>query len=153
MTIVFAVERFQDFQPSLAKLIDQHWCEVALNHNEVPLDPDWDRYNAMSDAGVLHCVTIRDEYGSLKGYHLGIKGGHLHYKSTLHLVTDVYYVVPEWRSGFVLLKLLRYVEKCARDMGVRKLFTATKLHLDMGAVFERAKYRETERLYAKILRD
>lgn len=153
MTLVFAEERFEDCQPSLARLLNQHWEEVALNHNEVSLDPDWPRYYALAAAGALHCITIRNSEGVLVGYHVAVKGGHMHYKSTIHLITDVYYVVPEYREGMVLLRLLRFVEKCARAMGVKKLFTATKLHLDMGAVFERAKYRETERLYAKILRD
>ena len=36
-------------------------------------------------------------------------------------------------------------------IGVRKIFTATKLHMDQGPLFERLGYRPVERMYAKLL--
>lgn len=152
MTIVFAVEVWKKAQPEVAKLIEAHWREVALNHKDVPLDPDWREYQRLADAGVLHTITARVN-GFMVGYHLAMVTPHLHYASTRHLITDVYYISPPFRNGWTLLRLLKFVEKSARALNVKKLFTATKLHIDMGKVFERAGYTETERLYAKILRD
>lgn len=152
MTIVYAVEPWLTCQNEIKPLLRKHWLEVALNHDDVPLDPAWPKYTEMALANTLHVITMRVN-GTLIGYHIAIITPHLHYASTSHMITDVYFVDKPFRSGFVLLRLLRYVEKCARACGVKKLFSATKLHIDMGSVFKRAGYNEVERLYAKIIRD
>src|SRR5258708_3980238 len=37
-------ERFGYFAHELPPLFMRHWKEIALNQDEVPLDPNWDRY-------------------------------------------------------------------------------------------------------------
>ncbi len=151
MTVVFATERFQDFQPELALLVPDHWREIALNHNEIPLDPDWDRYNVLSDSGSLHCVTLRDE-GILVGYHLAIITGMLHYKTTLNGITDVYYIKPDYRKGFTAVRMFRYVEAELRKRGCKQLITATKKHLDISAILVRLGFKPVETVFRKVLR-
>lgn len=128
----------------------EHWKEVALNHAEVPLDVAWDRYNALDDAGALHVLTARRD-GVLVGYHIAIVTAHLHYASTLHGITDVYWIAPAYRTGRTGLRMFQAVERELKKLGVRKLFTATKLHLDQGALFEYMGYKPVERLYAKLI--
>ena len=131
-------------------MFSRHWREIALNHDEVPLDIDWARYADLHEKGALHVVTARRE-GRLIGYHIAIITTHLHYRSTLHGITDVYYIVPECRHGVTGMRLFQAVERELKARGVRKLFTATKLHLDQGPLFERMGYRPVERLYAKLI--
>jgi N-acetylglutamate synthase-like GNAT family acetyltransferase len=75
----------------------------------------------------------------------------MHYLSTLHGITDVYWIAPAYRTGRTGLRMFQAVERELKKLGVRKLFTATKLHLDQGALFEFLGYKPTERLYAKLI--
>lgn len=146
----YAVERWRDIKGEMLPMLSRHWKEVALNHADVPLDIDHERYDAMDEAGALHIVTVR-RGGALIGYHVAIVTGHLHYKSTLHGVTDVYYIAPECRHGVTGMRMFQAVERELKALGVKKLFTGTKLHLDQGTLFERLGYQPVERLYSKII--
>jgi len=147
---VYAVERWRDLRVEMLPLLVRHWREVALNHADVPLDIDEARYRQLDEAGGLHIVTARRD-GLLIGYHVAIVSPHLHYASTLHGITDVYWIAPECRHGVTAMRMFQAVERELKSLGVRKLFTATKLHLDQGALFERLGYRPVERLYAKLI--
>lgn len=146
----YRVERWKNLRAEMLPLLVRHWREVALNHADVPLDIDEARYAELDEAGALHIVTARRN-GLLIGYHVAIVSGHLHYKSTLHGITDVYWVAPECRHGVTAMRLFQAVERELKAAGVRKLFTATKLHMDQGPLFERLGYRPVERLYAKLI--
>lgn len=147
---VYQVERWRNLRPEMTPLLMRHWREIALNHAEVPLDIDHERYAALDESGGLHIVTARRQ-GLLIGYHVAIVSPHLHYRSTLHGITDVYWIAPECRHGVTGMRLFQAVERELKKVGVRKLFTATKLHLDQGPLFERLGYKPVERLYAKLI--
>lgn len=149
---VYAVERWKDIRAEMLPLLVRHWREVALNHADVPLDIDEGRYSALDESGGLHIVTARVD-GALIGYHVAIISTHLHYASTLHGISDVYYIAPEYRQGFTGIRIFQRVEAEMRALGVKKLFTGTKVHLDMSRIFERLGYRRVEYLYSKILRE
>lgn len=146
----YRVERWKHLRGEMLPLLVRHWREVALNHADVPLDIDEQRYAELDEAGALHIVTARRN-GLLIGYHVAIISPHLHYKSTLHGITDVYWLAPECRHGVTAMRLFQAVERELKAAGVRKVFTATKLHLDQGPLFERLGYRPVERLYAKLI--
>lgn len=147
---VYAVERWRDIRAEMMPLLVRHWREVALNHSDVPLDIDEARYKSLDESGALHIVTAR-QVGALIGYHVAIVSTHLHYASTLHGITDVYWIAPEKRHGTTAIRLFQRVESELEVRGVRKLFTATKLHLDQGRLFEYLGYKPVERLYAKLI--
>lgn len=148
----YQVEPWSSFKLEAAGLFVRHWNEVALNHTEVPLDIDEDKYDELADDGKLHIVTVRRN-GRLVGYHLTIVAAHLHYKSTLHGFTDVYWIAPECRHGIVGLRMFQHVDNCLKAFGVRKRFTAVKLHmhLDQGRLLEYLGYQPVERLYSKLI--
>lgn len=148
--ITYQVERWAFLRREMLPLLVQHWKEIALNHTDVPLDIDHERYDALDESGALHIVTVRKD-GELIGYHVAMVSGHLHYKSTLHAITDVYWVHPNHRAGFTGIRLFQHVEREMKALGVRKLFTGTKVHLDMSPLFERLGYRRVEYLYAKLI--
>jgi GNAT superfamily N-acetyltransferase len=150
--ITYQVEQWRDIVAEMEVLWPAHWEEIAINRDSIKLAPDYQSYEAFADSGALHIVTAR-EAGKIAGYHITIVRPHLHYKNDLHGFTDVYYIQPEHRQGWVGVKLFKYVEKTLKARGVKKLFTGTKLHLDMGRIFERLGFHETERLYTKVLND
>lgn len=148
--VTFHVEHFRNAQPELAGLVRDHWDEIALDHEEVPLDVDWKRYYALADAGAISMVVARDA-GVMVGYHIAMISGHLHYAGTLHGITDVYYLKPSHRKGFTGYRLFKAVNEEMKRLGVKKLVTATKKHLDIGVVLRRLGYRETETTFTKVL--
>jgi N-acetylglutamate synthase-like GNAT family acetyltransferase len=147
---VYQVEPWASFKVEARELFVRHWREVALNHAQVPLDVDYERYDEMAARGAVHVVTARRD-GLLIGYHVAFIAGHMHYRSTLHAVTDVYWIAPECRHGVTAIRLFQAVERELAKRGVKKLFTATKLHLDQGPLFERLGYKPVERMYSKLL--
>ena len=148
--ITFAVENWFDVMDQMAPLWPAHWEEVALNRDKIPLDPDFDAYGAMQNAGMLHIVVARKE-GAVVGYHFTIVKPHLHYRRSLSGFTDIYYIAPDHRTGRTPLRLFQFVEKTLKARGVEKLFTGTKTSLDAGPLFEHMGWKETERLYTKFI--
>lgn len=148
--IVFAVETMRQCIEDVRQLCVGHWDEIALDHSCVPLDPDWEKYLTLSDVGIMHIVTARDA-GQLVGYHFSVVTPHLHYMSTLHAFTDIYYISPARRSGRTGLRLFQAVERELVKLGVRKWITATKLHLDNSRLLEHIGFRRTEHVYTKMI--
>lgn len=150
--ITYQVEQWRDAAPEMAELWQRHWEEVAINRDSIKLAVDHKSYEAFADAGALHVVTARSPQG-LIGYRIDIVRPHLHYVNDLHAFTDVYYIAPEHRNGWVGVKLIKTSDRTLKARGVKKVLTGTKLHLDMGRLLEHQGYHETERLYTKVLND
>lgn len=153
--ITYQVERWRDFAADARDLFHQHWLEIALGHAQVPLDVASDRYQALCDQDVLHIVTVRDA-GKLVGYHVALITGHLHYASTLHGITDVYYLLPAYRKGRTGILLFKRVEQEMRARGVQKLITGVKNHTAggrSGLLFEHLGYNGTETIFTKLIGD
>lgn len=153
--VTYQVEKWRDLRPDMEPILREHWLEIALGHDKVPLDIDHDKYNALCDCGALRIVTVRDD-GRLIGYHVAIVGGHLHYASTCHGITDVYFILPEYRKGRVGIRMFQFVEADMRSLGVKKLFTGCKLHTadgKSGKLFEYLGYKATETLFTKYIGD
>lgn len=148
--ITFQVEKWSDALPEMEPILVKHWYEIALGHDKVPLDIARDRYQALCDTGVLHIVTARDN-GVMIGYHVAMICGHLHYLGTLHGITDVYFILPAYRKGYTGIRLFKFVEVSMRAIGVKKLITGTKLHLDMGKILHRLGFQATETVYTKYI--
>ncbi len=147
---VYQVEPWATFNHEARALFGEHWREVALNHAEVPLDIDYDRYATMAASGKVHVVTAR-RAGKLIGYHVGFIDGHLHYKSTLHCVTDVYWIAPECRHGVTAIRLFQALEREVIKRGVRKIITGAKIHMGQERLFGFMGYTPADTLFVKIV--
>lgn len=148
--VTFAVEDWFAVRGEMAHLWQRHWEEVALNRDLIKLDPDFDNYDLMAHIGQLHIVVAR-KAGAIVGYHFTLVRPHLHYRTSLSGMTDIYYIAPKHRTGRTPLRLFQFVEKTLKARGVQKLFTGTKLSLDAGPLFEFMGWTETERLYTKVI--
>lgn len=152
MMVTYQVEDWFECWEEMSVLWDAHWQEVALDREKIRLAPDFASYERFAQDGSLHVVTARED-GKIIGYHISIVKPHLHYKDSLSAFTDVYFIHPDHRKGMVGVKLFKETEKSLKARGVQKMFTGTKLSLDMGRIFERLGWRETERLYTKYIGD
>lgn len=148
MSLVVAVESFTERLEELKPLLVEH----ARNLDDwAPLDPQYEVYFHLEQAGKLLFVTLRRE-GQLIGYFIGFIGPSLHHK-VLTLHQDIFYTAPAHRDGSPRagLLLFRAVEREARARGVRRMFLSTKLERDAGPLFERLGFVRFEAVYTKAL--
>lgn len=136
----------RDIEPLLA----DHWREVALYQDQVPLEPDYSRYVAAENQGRLVMVTARKD-GVLVGYSVFILHHHIHYKNCLVASNDVVYLRPDCR-GFVGARLLLQSENILREAGVDRVTWHVKPKHDWSSVLERMGYDHEEIIMGKLLR-
>lgn len=150
MTITYQKEWFSKIMPELPEIFLEHWKEVGLDRDKVPLDPDWNRYVFMEAQGFLHVTTARDD-GRLIGYYVAIIMPHLHYKTSLTAFSDIFYLRPEYRFGLTGYRLFTETEKYLKLLHVQKSYVMTKAHLPINIIMKRLKYKLIERIFTKLL--
>lgn len=148
--VTFMVEAWSGCFAEMSALWTEHWEEVAINRDVIKLDPDLDQYAELERSGALHVVVAR-ERGAIVGYHISIVRPHLHYRRSLSAFTDVYFLRKSHRAGMTGVRLIKAAEESLRARGVQKMFTGTKLHMDMGPIFERLGWTPTETLFTKVI--
>ena len=89
----FALETLTpEFQAELGPVISAHKEEIA-HYKDIPLDPDWDAYYALQEAGALRPFTMRDpEAGALQGYAVFFVRRNAHYRASLQAMQDILYL-------------------------------------------------------------
>lgn len=144
--------RLEELKP----LLLDHWRELALDQDRVPLDPDWDVYLRKDADGGVMFVTARAG-GQLVGYFVGFVGPGLHYRTCLTLQIDIFWLHPDFRDGdslsavegeLIADSLVAEVIRAAKARGVQRMFAGSKLHKDSGALFERHGGVEIERYFS-----
>ena len=137
------------FLQALEVMFPAHYDELCVT-KEFPLDPDYEAYKKIADAGNLVCIACMDGI-EVVGYIVFIVQPHLHYKSCLTAFEDIYYVKPEYRKGRIGIRLFQYAEKVLKSAGVNRIIMHTKIHLDNSKLFEYLEYKHSDKLYTKIL--
>lgn len=148
--ITFHVEPLAHVIEQLKPLFPEHWKELALNQNCVPLDPQYDVYARRDSEGSVLCVVGRSA-GAIIGYFVGFVAPGLHYKTCLTLTMDIFWLAPECRGAGAGFDMFACVEREAARRGVQRMFMGSKLHKDAGWLFERLGYRPVETYYSKMV--
>lgn len=148
--VTYAVEAWGDCWREMQALWGKHWEEIAIHRDAIPLDPDIQQYQHLQDTGNL-CVVVARSAGVIIGYYISIIRTHLHYRTTLHAFTDVYYIHPDFRKGRTGIRLVQEAMTVWKQRGVKKALTATKEHLDMGPVFDYLGWAKTETVFTTLL--
>jgi len=153
MQMRYAVEPYQEALAEVRDLLEEHWREVALDHDAIKLEPDYERYAAIDADGKLHLCTARIG-GELVGYHLSIVHSHLHYKSSLTCFTDVFFLRKEYRNGLAGYKLLKFFRDSVRKrFKVQKIYMSMKLTHEIGPLLERLGFKPIERVYTAVFNE
>jgi len=150
--VTYQRERVRNMWNEALPLLREHYKEVGLYNDKVLFDPDVEKYEMLDDMDILYIVTARDEE-KLVGYYACFIQPNLHYKQTLASTADVFYVHPEYRKGFVGIKLLKEAEEHMRDLGVDVMTLAFKTYSPLDPLLERLGWDYTERFYSKYLGD
>jgi hypothetical protein len=130
-------------EPNLRELILEHFEESGVDHNECPLDVDFDMLLQLETKGILKLITGRVD-GCLAGYMIWYLNLPLDFKTTLHAIQG------PWNMGALLEKSIPGL----REMGVKRIVAHLKTHVRKGslvAFYERLGFRETERVYYKVI--
>ena len=83
-------------------LIELHWSEIALNQDNIKLNPDWEAYHSLEEHSKLKIFTARDD-DRLVGYFVVIVGNNIHYKDHLFATNDIIYMHKDYRKGLLAL--------------------------------------------------
>ena len=145
-------EAFAPFLEEVKPLLPEHYSELALNQDRVPLSPQYDEYLHRDSLGMVMVVTVRDA-GQLVGYFVGMIAPGLHYSTCLTLQLDIFWIHPDHRGQRGGVLLFKAVEKEAKRRGVQRMFVGSKTHLDASFLFEKLGYTKVETVYSVMLED
>lgn len=125
-------------------LLLAHKEEVSTFGEGIPLDPDWDMYEKLSELGMFHVVTARTKDGTIVGYSSTFMVRHMHYAFKM-ANNDIIYLKPEYRGYGI--RLIRFTEDCLKRKGVKFSSIGIKPHIDFSPVVKRAGYELLESIY------
>lgn len=148
--ITFQSEKWLDILDELKPLLMGQWRELGLYQDRVPMDMDWDRYKSLDDLGMLKITTGRDG-DRLIGWYVSVVIPHLHYRTTVYGYNDIYYMLPDYRTGMLGMKLFMEMEKSMRDLGVKALISISKTLRPVDPLFERLGWSNQGTTYMKVL--
>lgn len=149
MTTTYQTEDPAEFIEALKGVLPEHYEELCVTKN-FPLMPDYEAYGRLHVAGMLRCITVRED-NELIGYALFIVHPHLHYKSCITAFEDIYFLKKEHRKGRVGIRLFQFAEDVLKKEGVHRIIMHTKIHMDNTRLFEYLGYKLTDKLFTKIL--
>ncbi|MES3022739.1 MAG: hypothetical protein V4857_14260 [Pseudomonadota bacterium] len=144
------IESLADRLEEIKVLLPEHYKELALNQDKVPLSPQYEVYLERERAGGLLFVTMRDA-GGMVGYFLGFIAPGLHYSTCLTCTMDIFYVRKDKRKGSAGVRLFRFVEAELRRRRVQRWFMGSKIQADASALFKRIGAAPVETYYSKWL--
>ena len=149
----FKWEKFRDIAKELLPLFIRHWEEIEQDREAVPLDMDFDSYYRLDLEGMLHILTVRID-GRIVGYSFSLVGPHLHHQSTKTAHTEMFWLAPEYRSGWTGVRLLRLTRRGLKDRGVKLHTIDFRLSFQggrVGKLLARLGYRPTAIVTRRIL--
>ncbi len=152
-TASFQVEQLSSaLWVELMPLLRAHYDEIAP-WDDIPLSPDFARYEALQAAKALRIVTARGQDWGLIGYHAAVVMRGLHYSTITQAQQDVLWLAPAYRRSRVGGDMLAFAEEQLRAEGVTMIVQHTKTWpgFDLGPWLTRRGYEPLDMLYVKRL--
>ncbi len=148
--ITYQEELVENLIEELKPLLVKHWDELANHKDTRPLNPSFDYYIRLSQAGKFKIITARDA-DRLIGYVCYVIAPNPHYIDWLYAVCDVYFIDPEYRYQGVGADLFKYAEEFLKMLGVKSTTAHVKVNHPHDALFTSAGYVLVERHFEKVL--
>lgn len=147
--ITFQTETYADVVGDLPGLLEQHWRELALYQDDIPLDPDYTWYEKADSAGLLRIYTARSG-PDLIGYAIFVLiGRHPHYAHRW-AKDDIVWIAPEHRNFGVGGGLMDHCEADLKSKGPVVIHVNTKVSSPPLAVLLRSRgYENIELGFSK----
>lgn len=137
---VFAAERYRDCLEELKPLHEAHWSETEKYRHELPLNPDYDGFIRMEDAGSLMLFTVRKD-GELVGQTTMKIFPSMH-SQTLVANEDSLFLRKDVRGSLaVVMEFIRFLDDSLATVGVREVRVSSKLVNGADKLMMRAGFR------------
>lgn len=151
--VTYQSELFSAVIKEALPLLRRHWQEIALFHDAIPLDPDFDYYYYMERCGRIDLITARSN-GVLVGYMMQVGGPGTHFRSTLWSNNVVLWVEPSFR-GRIGIGLLIRMEAQLRARGFKLFEVESKIHKEddvhLGRLLDHRGFLRTGVTHQKLL--
>lgn len=126
----------------------------------MPLDPDYDLCLTLEANGRFRGWTARDGK-LLVGYMAWLIQPHLHYRSTLTAIDDLFLLSPAYRRGLNGYRMWTSALAALEGLGVRRVIAGDKVHWSgdrqalgqpgMDVLFQRLGFIMTDRIWSRML--
>jgi len=132
----------------LRPLLRLHFDE-SEHFKDIPLDPDFEQYQKLDEAGMLRVFTVRVDK-ELIGYSILFVMTSIHHKQSIHANHDVLFIHKEHRGiGSMFIK---YCDEQLEAEGVDVVYQSTKLSYDFGKMLNRIGYEHVDNVYYRKLK-
>lgn len=148
--MLYQIEKFRDIRHEVQPLIENHWQEIAINQDKIKLNPVFDDYVKMCDAGTLKIFTVRKD-NTLVGYFACIVNVSLHYADHKFANCDVLFLTKKYRKGLIGYNLINHAINYLKQYNVSVLNINTKVHAPFDPLMERMGFDLIERVYSKYI--
>lgn len=139
---------------SMWPLLERHYKEISA-FQDIPLEPDFEKYVAMERAGTLRCFVARgfNEQNELclLGYSVYFVNINIHYSSSKQAVQDVLYMEQSKRGLGAGKGLIAYCDEELRKEGVQVVYHHVKTKFNFGPLLESLGYKHIENIYGRRL--
>ena len=146
----YQVEKMGDVIEEMKPLFELHYKEIALNKDVIALNPDYDRYLALEELGMLHIVTVRDE-GVLIAYYVSFVHANIHYRDHVFAANDILYVDEAYRGSTVAYRMISFAEKELKKLGVSVMTVHMKTDFPFERLCEKRGMKRSEYIYTKFI--
>lgn len=151
MGITYREEKLKEFLPEFKTLLEAHMAEInVLYRDGEELNPDYNRYFKMQDAGAYVMMTCRKD-GALIGYIGFVVCPHLRFMGCTMAYEDLYYLKPENRQGRTGYKLFTESERLLKKRNVNRVVLSCKTFQDHSRLFDHLGYEFYEKHFTKSL--
>ncbi len=143
----------------LLPLMKAHYEEIA-HFKDIPLDPDFEQYIALEQAGLFRAFIIRaDGIAKIEGFEPGAIVGYagffvrknIHYKGSLQASQDVIFVHEKFRHAGVGGEFINFCDEELQEEGVEAIYHHVKVAHNFGPLLKKLDYEEVDVIYGKRL--
>ena len=146
--IEFTVESFTNVRPEYGAFVYRYWNNTPENHDEVPLDIDWNVYLKMDADKLLHLMVARDD-GRMVGVALYMVMMDPKHRKRRVAHCDTFAVARDYRGKGVGKQLYIAVESSLFPLEVDEIRNGYREVYHTKPLFEKLGFKLIERTYAK----
>jgi ribosomal protein S18 acetylase RimI-like enzyme len=148
MTLTIRAEPFPDVA-ELTALVGLHYDEVAEYKDVLKLNPDYEYFRKLFDAGRLLCTVVRDD-GKMIGYVGTHLTAHPNYRTQAASI-DTYFLLPSYRGQGIGSAMLAQAMGQAKEAGARFIMSRQKVKSPHIALFNSLGFKPYDLVVAREL--
>ena len=153
-TFTIREESADEALQAIFSLLPSHYEEVAVNKEHIKLNPDYEAYRNLYEAGNMTIMVARDDRNNAAiGYCIFFLTPHIHYKDKIYANNDIIYVHPNYRHCKLADNMLKMSEERLRQLGVSVMLLHMKVDHPFDELCLSNGYSEMEKLWYKYIGD